>query len=161
MSSSRAKGLNWSSYYPTWFFLLLYIHSLDTNNANTKYGITRLEASIIYVVCTGEVTRNSINCHIIFAIKHLRRLCEKLEIFYRHLLPASEIKMKRKYESIMFWIRFLAVTQYDAITGSIGAEWEQWLPEIKADHSVRDVNDPLRYWWFRLGTNVAVTDAKF
>jgi hypothetical protein len=61
----------------------------------------------------------------------------------------------------MAGIRSLAVSQYDAIPGSIGAEWEQWLPEIKADHSVRDVNDPYKYWRFRPDTNVAVTDAKF
>jgi len=58
----------------------------------------------------------------------------------------------------MAGIRSLAVSQYDAFPGSIGAaDWEQWLPEIKADHSVRDVNDPLRYSWFRPGTKVAVT----
>jgi hypothetical protein len=42
----------------------------------------------------------------------------------------------------MAGIRFLAVSQYNAISGSIGAEWEHRLPEIKADHSVSDVNDP-------------------
>jgi hypothetical protein len=44
----------------------------------------------------------------------------------------------------MAGIRSLAVSQYDEIPGSIGAEWEQWLPEIKADHSVKRCQCPLQ-----------------